>query len=115
VEVGTEEIADPEVAVNPAWQKLNREVRKQHQALKKARAQFAAATLTEPVSDAAITRFAAAQGQQQETIEERQRQVEQFKKQRKATPHHIPVKICRRRTASIGCCPRGSISSTPSQ
>jgi hypothetical protein len=92
VEFGAEDISDTEVAVNPAWQVLNREVRKQHAALQKARAQFAAAGLTEPVSDAAITRFALAQGQQQETIEERQRQLEELKKKRKATPHHIPVK-----------------------
>jgi hypothetical protein len=44
VEFGSEEISDTKVAVNPAWQKLNREVRKQHEALKKARAQFAAAS-----------------------------------------------------------------------
>ncbi len=37
-------------------------------------------------------RFALAQGQQQETIEERQRQLEEVKTKRKATPHHIPVK-----------------------
>jgi hypothetical protein len=92
VEYGAEDISDTEVAVNPAWQKLNREVRKQHETIKKARAQFAAASLTEPVSDAAITRFAATQGQQQETIEDRQRQLEELKKKRKATPHHIPVK-----------------------
>jgi hypothetical protein len=92
VEFGDEDISDTEVAVNPAWQALNREVRKQHEALKKARAQFAAASLTEPVSDAAVTRFALAQGQQQETIEERQRQWEKLKRQRKVTPHHIPVK-----------------------
>jgi len=92
VEFGDEEISDTAVAVNPAWQALNREVRKRHEALKKNRAQFAAASLTEPVSDAVITRFALAQGQQQETIAERQQQLEELKRQRKATLHHIPVK-----------------------
>jgi len=92
VEFGDEDISDTEVAVNPAWQTLNREVRKQHEALKKARAQFAAASLTELIGDAAIARFALAQGQQQETIEQRQRQLEELKRQRKQTPHHIPVK-----------------------
>jgi hypothetical protein len=92
VEFGAEDISDTEVAVNPAWQVLNREVRKQHEALKRARAQFAATSLIEPVSDPAIMRFALAQGQQQETIEERQRQLEEVKTKRKATPHHIPVK-----------------------
>jgi hypothetical protein len=92
VEFGDEDISDTEVAVNPAWQTLNGEVRKQHEALKKARAQFAAASLTELIGDAAIARFALAQGQQQETIEQRQRQLEEFKRQRKQTSHHIPVK-----------------------
>ena len=92
VEFGAEDISDTEVAVNPAWQVLNREVRKQHEALKRARAQFAATSLIEPVSDPAIMRFALAQGQQQETIEERQRQLEEVKTKRKATLHHIPVK-----------------------
>ena len=92
VEFGDEDISDTEVAVNPAWRSLHREVRKQHGALKKARAQFAAASLTEPISTPAITRFAVAQGQQQETIAERQRQLEELKQRRKATPHHIPVK-----------------------
>jgi hypothetical protein len=78
--------------VNPAWRTLHCEVRKQHEALKKARAQFAAASLTEPVSDAAVTRFTVTQGQQQEKIQELQRQLENRKKQRKAAPHHIPVK-----------------------
>jgi hypothetical protein len=91
-EFGTEEISDTEVAVNPAWQKLNREVRKQHEALKKTRAQFAAASLTEPVSDAVVGRFALAQGHKQEDIVERQRLLEELKKQRKAIAHHIPVK-----------------------
>jgi hypothetical protein len=91
-EFGEEDISDTEVAVNPAWQALNREVRKQHEALKKVRAQFAAVSLTEPVSDAVIARFALGQGQQQETIEQRHRQLEECKRQRKATPHHIPVK-----------------------
>ena len=92
VEYGDEDISDTEVTVNPAWQTLNREVRKQHEALKKARAQFAAASLTELVGDAAIARFALSQGQQQEIIEERQGQLEELKRQRKATAHHIPVK-----------------------
>jgi hypothetical protein len=48
--------------------------------------------LTEPVSDAVIARFTLAQGQNQETIEQRQHLLEELKKQRKATPHHIPVK-----------------------
>jgi hypothetical protein len=91
-EFGEEDISDTEVAVNPAWQVLNREVRKQHELLKKTRAQFAAASFTEPVSEAALTRFALAQSQQQETIEARAQKLETLQQQRKATAHHIPVK-----------------------
>src|SRR6202795_2085492 len=92
VEFGSEGVSDAEVTVNPAWRRLNREVRKQHETLKKARAQFAAANLTEPVSAAAVTSFAVIQGQQHEKIGELQRQLEKLKQERKAAPHHIPVK-----------------------
>jgi hypothetical protein len=91
-EFGSEEISDTEVTVNPAWRTLNRQVRKQYEVLKKAGNQFAATSLTEPVSEAAVTRFALTQGRQQEKIEELRRQLEKLKQERKTTPHHIPVK-----------------------
>ena len=87
-----EAISDAEVTVNPAWRTLNSEVRKQHAVLRKERARFAAVSLTGPLSDSEVERYTSGQARQQEKIEQLQRELDQIKKQRKATPHHIPVK-----------------------
>jgi len=91
-EFGSEAISDAEVTVNPAWRTLNSEVRKQHAVLRKERARFAAVSLTGPLSDSEVERYTSGQARQQEKIEQLQRELDQIKKQRKATPHHIPVK-----------------------
>ena len=92
VERGAEAISDTEVTVNPAWRTLHREVRKQHAALKKERARFAGVSLTEPLSETEVTRYALGQAQQQDKIEQLQRDLDRLKQQRKVTPHHIAVK-----------------------
>ena len=71
---------------------MNNEVRKRHAALRKERARFAAVSLTEPLSESEVARYTTGQAQQQEKIEQLQRELDQIKKQRKSTPHHIPVK-----------------------
>jgi len=91
-EFGSEAISDAEVTVNPAWRTLHSEVRKRHAVLRKERARFAAVSLTEPLSDSEVERYTSGQARQQEKIEQLQRELDQIKKQRKATPHHIPVK-----------------------
>jgi len=92
VERGDEAISDTEVAVNPAWRTLDRDVRKQNAVLTKERARFAGVGLTEPLSDAEVIHYQLGQAQQQEKVEGLQRQLDQLKQTRKATPHHIPVK-----------------------
>jgi tetratricopeptide (TPR) repeat protein len=92
VERGDEAISDTEVAVNPAWRTLDRDVRKQNAALTKERARFAGVGLTEPLSDAEVIHYQLGQAQQQAKVEGLQRQLDQLKQKRKATPHHIPVK-----------------------
>ena len=91
-EFGSEAISDAEITVNPVWRTMNSEVRKRHAVLRKERARFAAVSLTEPLSDAEVERYTSGQARQQEKIEQLQRELDQIKKQRKATPHHIPVK-----------------------
>lgn len=91
-EFGSEAISDTEITVNPAWRTMNSEVRKRHAVLRKERARFAAVSLTEPLSDLEVERYTSGQARQQEKIEQLQRELDQIKKQRKATPHHIPVK-----------------------
>ena len=92
VERGSQAISDAEVTVNPAWRTLNTEVRKRHAVLRKERARFAAVSLTEPLSPAQVTHYEAVQAQQQETIEHLERELDQIKRQRKNSAHHIPVK-----------------------
>lgn len=91
-EFGCEAISDTEVTVNPAWRTLNNEVRKRHAVLRKERARFAAVSLTEPLSEQEVERYTSGQARQQEKIEQLQRELDEIKKQRKTTPHHIPVK-----------------------
>ena len=71
---------------------FNRTARKQHEALKKARAQFAARQPHRAGFDAAVARFALMQGQQLESVEQQQRQLRERQRRHKATAHHIPVK-----------------------
>jgi hypothetical protein len=92
VEFGSEAISETEVAVNPAWRILQNEVRKHHAALRNARAQLAGRSLSAPLSDPDVTRYELQQGHQRDHIEQLQRQLDHLKLQRKATPHHIPVK-----------------------
>ena len=91
-EFGSEAISDTEITVNPAWRTMNSDVRKRHAALRKERARFAAVSLTEPLSDSEVALYTTGQAQQQEKIEQLQRELDQIKKQRKQTLHHIPVK-----------------------
>jgi hypothetical protein len=91
-EFGSEAISDTEITVNPAWRTMNNDVRKRHAALRKERARFAAVSLTEPLSESEVARYTSGQAQQQEKIEQLQRELDQIKKQRKSTLHHIPVK-----------------------
>lgn len=91
-EFGTAAISDTEVTVNPAWRVLNSDVRKRHAVLRKERARFAAVSLTEVLSASEVERYSSGQAQQQEKIEQLVRALDEIKKQRKATPHHIPVK-----------------------
>jgi len=92
VERGSQAVSDAEVAVNPAWRTLNNEVRKRHDALRKARARFAAVSLTGPLSSDEVARYQAGQAQQQEKIEHLEGELSEIKQRRKNTDHHIPVK-----------------------
>jgi hypothetical protein len=92
VQYGTEEIPATVTVLNPAWRELNRQVRKQHAELKRYRERQSGASLSHPLSPAAVQEYEQHQGQLQEKIEQTQRGLEDLKKQRKITPHHILVK-----------------------
>jgi hypothetical protein len=92
VERGTEEMPDTAFTVNPAWRKLNADVRQQHAQLRRHKTMLEAASLEQPISEAAVTEYQLSQGQLREQIEHLQRELDAMKLQRKAAPHHMPVK-----------------------
>jgi len=77
--------------VNPAWQELNRQVRKKHKEVKSLQKLQQNAGLTQPLSDATVRHYEQHQGKLQEDIEQLQPTLELLKQRRKQTPHHIPV------------------------
>ena len=77
--------------LNPVWRNLDREVRKELAELKIYRQSQQSVPLDQPLSESVIQHYEQRQGQLQEEIESRQRQLETLRKQPKATPHHIPV------------------------
>jgi len=92
VERGTEEMPDTAFTVNPAWRKLNADVRQQHAQLKRHKTMLEAASLEQPISEAAVTEYQLSQGQLREQIEHLQAELDALKLQRKVAPHHVPVK-----------------------
>lgn len=90
-EYGTETIPATVTVLNPVWRNLNREVRKKLAELKSHRQSQQSVPLDQTLSESVMRHYEQRQGQLQEEIESRERQLEALKKQRKATPHHIPV------------------------
>jgi hypothetical protein len=91
VEHGTEPIPATVTVLNPAWRDLNRQVRKQLAELKRCRERQQSFGLDQPLSEAAVTYYEQRQGKLHEEIQQREQTLDQVKKQRKATAHHIPV------------------------
>jgi hypothetical protein len=92
VEHGTEAMPDTAFTVNPVWRKRNAEVRQKCSLLRRLKALWQGASLERPISDAAVTEYQLRQGQLQEQIDSVQKELEELKSQRKATPHHVLVK-----------------------
>jgi hypothetical protein len=90
-EYGTEPVPDPIQAVNPAWRRLDSEIRAQAEKRRRQLALFGAVGLAE-LTEKEVDGYQQKKGQLQETIEDLDRQIQQLKVQRKQTPHHIPVK-----------------------
>jgi len=90
-EYGTEPVPDPIQAVNPAWRRLDSEIRAQSEKWRRQLALFGALELSE-LAEKEVDDYQRKKGQLQETIEDLDLQIQQLKVQRKQTPHHIPVK-----------------------
>ncbi len=90
-EYGTEPVPDPIQAVNPAWRKLDAQIRAQGEKRRRQLALFGALDLS-GLAEKEVDAYQQKKGQLQEAIEDLDRQIQQLKAQRKQTPHHIPVK-----------------------
>jgi hypothetical protein len=91
VQYGTEQMPATVTVVNPAWQELNRQVRKGHKEWKDIQRRQQNVGLTQPLSEAAVRGYEQQQGKLQEDIEQLRPALELLKQRRKQTPHHIPV------------------------
>jgi hypothetical protein len=91
VQYGTEEIPATVTVVNPAWQELNREVRKKHKEWKNIQNRQQNTEFAHPLSEAAMHLYERHQGKFQEELDELQPVLDLLKQKRKQTPRQIPV------------------------
>lgn len=92
IEYGTEPVPDTIRVVNPAWRKLDSEVRSQTGKRNRLLVQFGAQALAEPLSEPEVECYQQRKGHLQEEIETFTRHIEQLKQQRRQTDHHITAK-----------------------
>ena len=91
VQYGTEEMPATVTVVNPAWQELNREVRKKHKEWKNIQNRQQNTEFAHPLSEAAMQLYEQRQGRLQEELDELQPALDLLKQKRKQTPRQIPV------------------------
>jgi len=90
-EYGTETIPDPIQTVNPAWRKLDSQIRALGEKRRRQLALFGALDLS-GLAEKEVTAYQQKKGQLREAIEALDRASQQLKEQRTQTPHHILVK-----------------------
>jgi hypothetical protein len=91
IEYGTEPVPETVPVINPAWRRLDSQIRSQTAHRSRLTAQFGAQALAAPLAEAAVQRYEQTKGELQEEIEGLSRQIEELKKQRKETEHHVTV------------------------
>ena len=90
-EYGTESIPDSVRTVNPAWRKLDGEIRSKNGQLQRLLALFGQLSLEGALSESTVILYEQRKGRQKETIDSLGKELEALKLQRKNTPHHLPV------------------------
>jgi hypothetical protein len=90
-EYGTEPVPGPVQTVNPAWRRLDAQLRAQGERRRRQLALFGALDLS-GLAEKEVADYQQKKGQLQEAIENLDREMQQLKDQRKQTPRHIPVK-----------------------
>lgn len=91
-EYGTEPVPDPVQAVNPAWRKLDSEIRTLSQKRSRQLAVFGALELSATLEEDGVTRYEQRKAQLQEEIETLTREGDRLKAARQQTPRHVAVK-----------------------
>jgi hypothetical protein len=92
IEYGTEPVPDAISVVNPAWRKLDSQLRSQTGRRYRLAAQFGALTLSEDPAESEIQGFQQRKGHLQEEIQALDMEIDNLKQLRKKTEHHIAVK-----------------------
>ena len=92
VEYGSEPIPDTTLVVNPAWRKLENQIRKERNLLKKEQAQFSATTLSAEHEGKKAAAYEIKKGELLQSIAQRQTQLQQWVQERKLIPYHVPLK-----------------------
>jgi hypothetical protein len=91
IEYGTEPIPDAISVVNPAWRKLDTQIRSLTGQRHRLAAQFGALALSEDPTESELHRFQQRKAQLREDIQARGLQIDKLKQLRKNTPHHVAV------------------------
>jgi hypothetical protein len=92
IEYGTEPIPDAISVVNPAWRKLDSQIRSKAGQRHRLAAQFGALALSEDPTDSQVQGFQQRKGHLQEEIQVLDLEIDCIKQLRKKTQHHVPVK-----------------------
>jgi len=90
-EYGTESIPDSIRTVNPAWRKLDGQIRGKSGQLQRLLALFGQLSLDSALSESAVTLYEQRKGQQKESIDSLSKELEALKLQRKNTARHLLV------------------------
>lgn len=91
IDYSVEDIPDTTRVINPAYRRINSEVRKKTGRLNLLRAQFGAETLKEDIDPAKVARYQQKKAELQEDILCCTGELQQLKEQRKAVRKHITV------------------------
>ena len=92
LEYATEPVPDAIPVVNPAWRKLDSQIRSHTSQRHRRAALFGALALSADPNEAELQSFQHRQGELRQQIEQMDLEIAALKQQRKNTPHHIPVK-----------------------
>jgi hypothetical protein len=92
VEYGTEPLPETTRVVNPAWRRLDSQVRREQALLQRDQAAFGALRLSPSPEPDELERWQRQKAELCATIASRQGQIQTLKAQRKTTPRHVELK-----------------------